>query len=143
MGAVGKHMDGRLDLGGTVDITMSGGGLGRDVEMRAEQEEHASSELGSCVHECDGDTAVVRLLQRLGVVDLKHNVVILSQSKANILGQLGGLGVLGPGEHDLAAVLAHGVVGAVPGGAILGLDRDLALADDHVVSLVTRRDGFK
>ena len=143
MGAVGKHMDGRLDLGSTVDITVSGGGLGRNVEVRAEQEEHASSVLGSCVHECDGDTAVVWLLQRLGVVDLQHNVVILSQSKAHVLGQLGGLGVLGPGEHDLAAVLAHRVMGTVPGGSILCLDWDLALADDHVVSLVTRGNGFK
>ena len=50
MGAVGKHMDGRLYLGSTVDITMGDRSLRGNVEVRAEQEEHASSVLGSCVH---------------------------------------------------------------------------------------------
>ena len=51
--------------------------------------------------------------------------------------------MFGPGEHDLGAVLAHGVVGAVPGGHVLGLDRGLAPRDDHVVRPVPRGDRLE
>ena len=51
--------------------------------------------------------------------------------------------MFGPGEHDLGAVLAHGVMGTVPGRHELGLDGLLAPADDHVVRPVTRRDRLE
>ena len=126
-----------------VDIAVSGRGLRGDGQVGAEQEEHPRRVLGRRVDKHDGDAAMVRLLQGLGVVNLEHDEVIRLQLEPDIRGQLGGLGVLGPSEHDLGAILAHGVVGAVPGGSVLGLHRDFAPADDHVMGAVALGHGLE
>ena len=93
-----------LDVCLTVDVPVDTGGVGRDVEVRPEEKEHARSVEGSLVHNRDGNTTVVRLPQRVSVVDLQHNVVLLLQLEPHITRQLRRLGVFSPGEHDLAAV---------------------------------------
>ena len=50
---------------------MGGGGLGRDGEVGAEQQEHARRVLGRQVHQVDRDTAIVLVRQGLGVVHLE------------------------------------------------------------------------
>ena len=68
-----------------------------------------------------------------GIVDLQHQIVLWLEGEANIFWQLGGLGVLSPGKHDLALVVAHGMVLAVPRLPKLDLLWFPALAEDHVV----------
>ena len=132
-----------LDVCLTVDVAVDTGGVGGDVQVGPQQEEHPGCEGWSLVDDCDGDTTVVRLTDWVSVVDLQDNVVVLLQLEPDIARQFGWLSVFCPGKHDLRAVCAHGVVGAVPGRTEALLDGALTAADDHVVSPVAPGDGLE
>ena len=144
VGAVGEHVDrgpghrytprgGEApQVGLAVDVAMDGGGVGGDGEVGAEQEEHARRVFGSFSSHGDGQAAVVIHLW-FGIVDLQHQEILWLEGEANIFWQLCGLGVLRPGEHDLALVVAHGVVLAVPRLPEVDLLWFPALAEDHVM----------
>ena len=69
--AVGEDVDGAGDLGHAVDIAMDSRSVGRDAEVRPDQQVHSGGVLGRLVDKLEPDAAVVGRVQWVGVVDLE------------------------------------------------------------------------